>query len=143
MRVLLDNNVAVSAAINPAGTPGQLILRWQRGAFTWVTSEALLHELSDVFSRPALRRYFTWQDEETDDFHRSLVDGAEIVSPTQSITRIAADPDDNRVLEAAVEGGVEYIVTGDRDLLDLRTYEDIEIVTPAEFLAILAEARNP
>jgi predicted nucleic acid-binding protein len=65
------------------------------------------------------------------------------VDPQQQITRIVADPADNRVLEAAVEGGADYIVTGDRHLLDLKQHEGIEIVTPADFLAILvAEAMN-
>ena len=44
------------------------------------------------------------------------------------------DDDDNRVLEAAVEGKCEYVVTGDEDLLSLQNYGGIKIITPAEFL---------
>jgi uncharacterized protein len=50
---------------------------------------------------------------------------------------IKDDPDDNRVLQAAVEGEVDYIVSGDRDLLGLGEYANIPIVTPARFVAVL------
>ncbi len=142
MKVVLDTNVAVSAAINPGGTPAQVILGWQRGAYTWVTSDALLDELTRTFSSQQVRRHFTWHQDEIDDFLFSVSDSAEVVSPQQEITRITTDPDDNRVLEAAVEAEADYIVTGDRDLLDLESHGGVKIVTPAEFLAILAEARN-
>jgi predicted nucleic acid-binding protein len=56
------------------------------------------------------------------------------------LTAIGRDPSDNRLLEAALEGEADYIVSGDRDLLDLGSYEGIGIITPARFLAILREA---
>jgi predicted nucleic acid-binding protein len=49
-----------------------------------------------------------------------------------------SDPADNRVLEAAIEGKADYIVTGDHALLELGSYEGIEVVTPARFVAIQA-----
>ena len=52
------------------------------------------------------------------------------------------DPADNMVLEAAVAGDADYIVTGDEDLLMLRSFEDIPIVGPAEFLRILEKAQR-
>jgi putative PIN family toxin of toxin-antitoxin system len=144
MKAVLDANVAVSAAINPAGTPGEILARWQHAAFTWVISAPLLDELADVFSRPGLRRFFTWRQQEIDDFFRNLLKGAEMVSPQTKITRITADPDDNRVLEAAVEAQADYIVSGDRHLLDLGDHDGIPIVTPADFLVILTlETQNP
>ena len=142
MRAVLDTNIAVSAAINPDGTPAQVILGWQRGAFTWVTSAPLLDELTGTFSSPRVRRFFAWQQDEIDRFLRRVFDITKVVSPGRTVTRVTADPDDDRVLEAAVEGEADYIVTGDRHLLDLGRHEGTEIVTPAQFLAILAEARN-
>jgi len=59
-----------------------------------------------------------------------------LVEPTHRIDA-SRDPDDNRVLEAAIAGEADYIVTGDRDLLELGSYEGIRIVTPAEFVALL------
>jgi len=142
MKAVVDTNVAVSAAINPNGTPAQVILGWQRGAFTWVTSAPLLDELTVTFSSSRVRRFVAWQQDEIDRFLRRVLDTAELVSPTRTITRITADPSDNHLLEAAAEGEADYIVTGDRHLLDLKEHEGTEIVTPADFLAIVAEARN-
>lgn len=142
MRAVLDTNVAVSAAINPDGTPALVILRWGRGAFTWVTSTPLLDELTRTFSAPRVRRFFTWTQDEVDRFLRRALETAEVVSPHRAITRIAVDPSDNRVLEAAAEGTADYIVTGDRHLLDLKSHEGTQIVTPADFLVILTTEAN-
>jgi putative PIN family toxin of toxin-antitoxin system len=143
MRAVLDTNVAISAAINPDGTPGRVILSWEADSFTWVTSEALLEELERTFGSPKVKRYFAWLEQQVHDFLSRVRRAADVASPVTEIRRITADPPDNRVLEAAVEGDADYIVTGDRHLLDLERHEGIEIVTPAQFLAILAEARNP
>ncbi len=59
---------------------------------------------------------------------------AEMVRPDMVLNVITDDPDDNRVLECAVKGHVDYIVTGDRHLLKLSAYEAIPIVTVREFL---------
>lgn len=57
---------------------------------------------------------------------------SQVVRP--SLTRdLARDPDDNRVLEAAIAGGADVIVTGDTDLLDLQVVEGVRIVTPVDF----------
>lgn len=57
-----------------------------------------------------------------------------VVHPKESIN-IVRDKDDNRVLEAAVEGNCDFIITGDKDLLDLREFKNIKIIAPAQFLA--------
>ena len=144
MRAVLDTNVAISAAINEDGTPAAVIRSWDAGSFTWVVSEALLEELGRTFNSPRVRRYLAWSQSQVDDFLVRVRRIAAVVSPATEIRRITADPPDNRVLEAAVEGRADYIVSGDRHLLDLKRHEGIDIVTPAQFLAILTtEAANP
>ncbi|MBM3239972.1 PIN domain-containing protein [Candidatus Poribacteria bacterium] len=59
-----------------------------------------------------------------------------VVTPTERIKVIEQDPDDNRILECAVEGNVNYIVSGDRHLLNLGRYRGIEIITISEFLLL-------
>lgn len=51
--------------------------------------------------------------------------------------KVCCDPDDDRFLEAAIEGRAQYVVTGDKDLLKLKKYRAVRIVTPAAFLTIL------
>ena len=58
----------------------------------------------------------------------------ELVAPTRRLAVVAADPDDDRILECAVAAGAQVIVSGDKDLLRLGKFEGIEIVTVAAFL---------
>jgi len=139
VEVVLDTNVAVSAAINPKGPPAQIIKAWRAQSFTWVTSESLLTELDRTLRAPRLRRYIVWSDDELNELLAAVRQLARIASPTRTIDIITSDPADNRVLEAAVAGGAEYIVSGDQALLELGAFEGIRIVTPARFTAILAE----
>lgn len=61
-----------------------------------------------------------------------------LVSPEIRLDGIAEDPDDNRVLEAAVAGEAGYVVLGDRHLLDLGAFQDVQIVTPIRFVRLLS-----
>lgn len=63
---------------------------------------------------------------------------AAFVEPEESITSVEDDPDDDKFLEAAVAGTVDYIVSGDRHLLDLESFRGIEIVDPRTFYEILS-----
>jgi uncharacterized protein len=142
MKAVLDTNVLVSAALVPGGNPHQILESSKQGGFELVTSEILLDELESVLARRHIIDRLGWSDAGPSEFVDGIRESSSVVEPTNEIER-AADPDDNRVLEAAVEGEVDYIVTGDRHLLELKRHDSIEIVTPADFLAILAEARNP
>ena len=143
MKAVLDTNILVSAALVPGSGPHQILGAAKQGEFELVTSEILLDELESVLSRRRVLRRLGWPDAGPSEFIEGIEESATIVLPQKEITRVINDPDDNRVLEAAVAGGAEYIVTGDSDLLELDRHERTGIVTPAQFLAILAEARNP
>jgi hypothetical protein len=138
MEAVLDTNVAVSAAISPKGPPAEIIKAWMAASFTWVTSPPLLQELESSLRSPRLKRYIAWSDDELREFFALVRAVARIVVPTSRIDLIRLDPADNRVLEAAVEGRVDYVVTGDRHLLDIGGHEGIPIVTPARFVNIIA-----
>jgi uncharacterized protein len=143
MRAVLDTNVLVGA-VTSTGTPYRIYKSWLDETFELVISLPLLAELEDVLARPHIKERAGWTSSRVDELVTALHDRAVWVDPEQQITRIDADPDDNRVLEAAVEGEADYIVTGDRHLRDLKEHAGTEIVTPAQFLAILtAEAMNP
>ena len=137
MQAVLDRNIVVSAAISPKGPPAEILRAWRSGAFTWVSSPPLLAELERTLRSPRLRKYVNWSAAEAAEFLSLLRQSARIVEPGVAIDVISADPSDNRVLEAAAEAGADYIVSGDSDLLQLRSYEDIAIVPATRFVAII------
>jgi predicted nucleic acid-binding protein len=70
-------------------------------------------------------------------FSRSSVRVSKVVEPRVALQVINADPDDDRILECAVAGGADLIVSGDQHLTRLKNFEGIGIVRPAYFLKIL------
>ncbi len=138
MEAVLDTNVVVSALISPKGPPAEMIRAWRAHSFAWVTSPALLDELERALSYPRIRQYLTWTEDEIEEFLELIRREARVVHSSQALHVIQDNPEDNRVIEAAVEGQAGYIVTGDYHLLDVGKYGDIAIVTPARFAAIIA-----
>lgn len=131
--VVLDTNVLVSAA-GWRGPERRVYDLCRAGCLQLVTSPALLAELERVFRYPK----FQLTDTHIRELLGDVIASAEVVDPTQRITVVERDPDDNRVLECAVDSGARWIVSGDPDLLELGEYEGIEIVTAAELLRRLA-----
>ena len=137
MKAVLDANVVVSASISPKGPPAEIIPAWRAHLFTWVTSHALLQEIERVLRSQPIKRYQAWSEDEIEQFMRSVQAIAIIVKPRERLA-VIRDLADNRLLEAAVEGQADVIITGDSDLLSVGSYKAIEIVTPVRFLAILS-----
>lgn len=127
-RILLDTNVLISALIF-GGKPREILRSVIEKKLIAVTSQVLLAELSDILSKK-----FKF----TEDKIRLLIEKIKktfvVVYPTVAINILSDDPD-NRVLEAGVEGDCSYIITGDKGLLGLSKYKNIEILNPSEFLA--------
>ncbi|HET6842023.1 MAG TPA: putative toxin-antitoxin system toxin component, PIN family [Candidatus Angelobacter sp.] len=128
IRVVFDTNVYISALMF-GGLPGSLLDLAFLQSFVLVISPALMDELDEK-----LRLKFEVSDEDAAIIRAKLEGNAEIVMPDVVLDVIEDDPDDNRVLECAVKGSANYIVTGDRHLLKLGTYEAIPIVTVRQFL---------
>jgi putative PIN family toxin of toxin-antitoxin system len=141
MRVVLDTNVIVSATLAKGGNEHRVLRAWERGRFDLVFSPAMLEELGRAIMYVRLRKYRWMSDAEVISLVEALAHGSELVPGTVAVTA-SRDPDDDKFLGAAIEGQAEYLVTGDRDLLDLNRYENVRIVTPRAFLAILRRDRR-
>jgi putative PIN family toxin of toxin-antitoxin system len=105
-----------------------------------VTSLPLLLELKEVLSRPHLKGRYHLSFKDIHDFVALNRNTALLVTDPTSVSIQLRDPDDLAVLACALSGNAEYIVTGDRDLLDLRSFEGMQIVKSSTFLQYLRTA---
>ncbi len=131
-RVVADTNIYVSAMMF-AGLPGSLLDLGLLQAFTLVISPPLLDELEDK-----LRVKFGVTAEDAATIRAKLEGVADVVAPDFVLHVVKDDPDDNRVLECAVAGKADYIVSGDRHLLKLKAHAGIPILTARQFLDAVA-----
>ena len=114
MRVVIDTGVFVSALIRPQGRTGAVLEALRTKRFTLIYTTDILVEIIDVLGRDKFRVKYH--------IHPEMV-------------AACRDPKDDIFLEAALEGEAEYLVSGDFDLLDMKSFEDIAILRVAEFLA--------
>lgn len=136
MIVVLDTNVLVSTLLSPSGPPAAILRHWEAGEFDLVTSQPLVDELRRVLQCPRVQKYLQLTSEDRALFLKRLVTVAAVIEPAEVLNIIDDDPTDNRILECAQTCGADYVVSGDDHLLSLVSYNDIAILTPAEFLAI-------
>lgn len=112
------------------GAPFQVLDRVLSGDFQLLTSPALLQELQRVLGYAQ----FPFSEEESSRFLLSITEAGELVHPEIRLSVVTGDPDDDRVLEFAVAGAANLIVSGDAHLKGRKSFQGISILSPAEFL---------
>jgi uncharacterized protein len=132
VKVVLDTNILISAFVFPGGPPEDVFRAALEGRIELVTSPPLLAEFGRVSSSK-----FGWEPAITEQAVAQIARVGTVVRPKERVVEIADDPDDDRVLEVALAGGADVIVSGDRHLLGLRTWRGIEIEKAAPFLRSL------
>jgi putative PIN family toxin of toxin-antitoxin system len=138
LRAVLDANVIISALIQPKGASGQILTSLvDANSFELIVSSAILAELRRALSYPKVRKYIKFSNQDLDLWVASLELIAQPVDGNIRVHAVAEDPDDNKYIEAAVEGLAQFVVTGDKHLLSLKFYETIRVVTPRVFLGLL------
>ena len=138
-RVVLDTNVLISAVFSPLGKPFAC-LSWVLDNAILIVSPELLDELETRLARSKFSKY-------VDDPRRRAFVADLRLSAVQvelsGLLRACRDPDDDKLLETAVVGRADCLVTGDQDLLVLDPFQGIPILTPAGFLAIVTPSIDP
>ena len=131
---VIDTNVIVSG-LGWGGTPRSVLDAAIRGDFLAVVSPLLLEELLRV-----LTVKLGWEADRAAGAATDVLDFAHMVVPPRIVVPRLADPKDHHVIAAAVAAEADFIVTGDRHLLELGSYEGLRIMTPAEFLDRLPDS---
>lgn len=141
LKVVVDTNIIISAAIKPQGTVGSVLLRLRQREYLLLLSRAILNEVVAVLHRPLLRRKYQLSDHIVRSTLRLIVLRSELVRPDIQIAA-CRDPHDDKFLEAAVSGKADVIVSGDNDLLTMTSYAGVPIISPGQFLMMLDDAGN-
>ena len=123
LRAVLDVNVIVSGTIVKKGPPHELLTALREQRWNLVISPEILGEIQRVLNLPKISRRYGLTPQDIRDVLQLLETRATVVSGRQKLPRTARDPDDDHILACAVEGHVDYVVSGDDDLLSLDRYE--------------------
>jgi uncharacterized protein len=128
-RIVIDTNVFVSAIVF-GGTPRRIVELITQKHIRPVISEELLTELRRIIHTKFPRHSPVLQSYEAQIRHYSIA----VPLGTHTVN-VCRDPDDNKILETAYLGNCHFLVTGDKDLLELDSYQNIQIITPTDFVA--------
>lgn len=129
-RYVFDTSVMISALLFERSKPAQALqYAFKNGAV--LLSLELLEELNEVLRCERFNRYVT--SEEREEFLEALVERAVLIEIVENVQE-CRDPKDDKVLELALNGKAQCIITGDKDLLVLHPFCGVRIVTPEEFL---------
>jgi putative PIN family toxin of toxin-antitoxin system len=138
IRAVLDVNILVSSVIAPLGFPRQIFSAWRAGGYSLLISDGVIAELEEKLSLPRIaRRYKATPELAVNTINLLRTEAQLIVVPVSERVRVTGDPEDDLVLATGRLGQADYLVSGDRGLLNLGQYEGTQIVTPREFVAIL------
>lgn len=135
LRVVLDTNVLLSGIAYPASVPGKIMSAWRHGSVDVLLSAYILEELRRVLPRLAHRHGLT--PAEIEDLIDVLSIQAEVIEPVPCTEADLRDADDlpvlGTLLTALQASSVDYLITGDKDLLAMA--DRYPVVTPAQFWA--------
>ena len=132
MKIVIDTNIFVSSFLWK-GNPRKIIDRVINRINRLYVSDEILFEIKKVM----LRKKFKLNEHTVDDYINTIKYFSIKVFPKNKIENISRDKDDDKFLKCGIEGNVDYIITGDIHLLELKKYENIKIMKPKDYLEIV------
>lgn len=127
-RVVLDTNIFISGLLW-GGKPKEILEKWLKLKFILLISPYSTSEIIIVFQR--------FREEEKVKQLQKDLDTQTVKIIPQNKTQVCRDPKDNQILDLCASGNADYLVTGDKDLLILRKFENTSILNPKQFLKML------
>ena len=138
-KAVLDTTVLVSAFLRPVdgGASFDLLRFAEQGAFELCISDDILEETAQtLLTHRHIRRRYRYPDAAIVEYCRELARFATLISDPPEV-RIVRDPNDDAIVACAVAAGADYLVTRDKDLLSIKAHQDIAVINPEAFLALL------
>jgi putative PIN family toxin of toxin-antitoxin system len=130
-KVVIDTNVFVSG-LTFKGNPREVLDLIWRGDIEACISSFIFKELEET-----LKKDFSWDRDQIKHTIEKIKAKTFLIQPKNKVSVIKENDDDNRILECAIEGRVQFLISGDRKhLLPLKEYQGIKILSPAEFLKL-------
>jgi putative PIN family toxin of toxin-antitoxin system len=136
LTVVLDTNILFSAT-GWRGNPFQCVEQARAGKIEAVTCVELMEELAEK-----LELKLGFSPEQSAETLADYLSFLRVVNIQKILNAVPRDPDDNAVLECAIEGNAKFVVSGDMDLLELKSFRGVEIVRAREFLTILTKQES-
>ncbi len=137
MRIVADTNTVVSGLLW-SGPPQQLINAAREKRITLYSSLALAAEFAEVIGREQFARRIRAAKLSAAELVADYARLANLVVPADINPAVADDPDDDQILACALAANVDAIVSGDKRLRNLKTYQGIRIISATEVLALIA-----
>ena len=134
MRVVLDTNQHISAIIQPNGRPAQILQLWRVGLIEIAISPSMLEEFKGVVHRPRIQQRYNLSDADITEYLGILSTFAVVVPGIIAVDAVPDDPDDNIIIACVIEAEADVIISGDRHLLSLGSYQGMPIVKAVDFL---------
>lgn len=132
-RVVLDTNVLVSAFIHHRGNEWKILDLVREGIIQLILSKEILDEFQKVIARGK----FGFSTDLIIETVVLVIEIAEIIVPQSRLDIVHDDPSDNKFIECAIDGNADYVISGDRHLLDIGNYREVKILKAKDFLNIM------
>ena len=138
LTAVIDSTVLVSAFLTEGGVSAALLRFAREGVFLVFLCEDILTETEHTLAYSRIRERYDYAEADVTDFLNRLRIATNLVDALPHVT-VVRDPNDDMVVATAVQAQAAYIVSRDNDLLSLQQYEDITIIAPEAFIAIVRE----
>jgi putative PIN family toxin of toxin-antitoxin system len=130
IRVVLDTNVLISALLFK-GELSRIVGLWQKGKIVPVISKETFDELRTVLEYP---KFSLFRTEIKSLVEYDILPFFEVVNVSKHVKGACRDPGDDKFISCAISASADWIVTGDKDLSDLKKYQSIRIIHASDFI---------
>jgi putative PIN family toxin of toxin-antitoxin system len=132
MKIVLDTNIFFSS-FYWAGNPRKVFDRVTKGLDELFITDEILDEIVSVMNK---KKYYKVSVNDINEYVK-IIESYSIKLSSNNILEISRDSDDNKILQCAIDGNCDFIITGDDDLLVLEEYNNIKIIKPKDYLDLI------